>query len=153
MNKLKRHWKKIVTSLLTVLGIGTLTSCYGCPDEEPYYEDLDWDDVQPRDIYGRVTGLSDSSDEEIIEGIKVEFIQDDNVLCTAYTDQYGEFYISPYDFNHDIVYDAHFDSAASELRFTDVDGDASGSWKTVTKKPKKDYSGDYICNVLLSKND
>lgn len=103
-SKINWTWKKVCASALTILGIGTLTSCYGVIENYS-------------GISGTVTGNTDQ--DAGIEGIKVDLYKDGNLISSDYTDIRGRFFL---DFEEGITGDA-------VLKFSDVDGELNGSWK------------------------
>ncbi|MBB5217785.1 hypothetical protein DYE49_08460 [Treponema rectale] len=121
INKITWTWKKISASILAVLGIGTLTSCYGVV--ESY-----------NTVYGKVSGDSDGDGvNEPVGGIKIDFVSDNETVASSYSSMDGEYYI-------DI--DDSF-SSKGKLVFTDVDGEKNGKWKTLEKEINLDT--DDIC--------
>ena len=113
---IKWTWKKIFTAVLGVLGIGTITSCYGVPDNYAYT------------IQGCVRGR-DNGKELPIEGIKVTFGHFNGK--TTWTDEEGFYEINLSDDFH----------GEFPLSFTDVDGEKNGKWKEKTETVNLSSSG------------
>ena len=108
------NFKKALTSLMTVMGIGTLTSCYGMP----IY-------CGNAALYGYVASSEDYQ-KDCIEGIKVTVFYEDKEIGTALTDKDG-YYSIELDGNYYNFYDENF-----RVKFSDVDGDKNGSFKEKT---------------------
>ena len=112
--KINWTWKKIVGTVLGILGIGTITSCYGMPED-----DYDFS------IYGHVNGKINGT-ETAIPDIVVELYGEVDSDSDEYTtkvdlikktDASGNFYF----------YD--LEEGTYTLRLTDTDGDTNGSFK------------------------
>lgn len=95
-------WQKIAGTILGVLGIGTLTSCYGMP--ENYYS-----------IKGTVTGKIDGTTQPI-EGIEVRVCDSDGYYGTEHTDSSGKF-----------AFESELEGTY-EITLKDVDGPENGSF-------------------------
>ena len=111
----KKIIRRMVTSLLSVLGIGTLTACYGVYPGYFYY-------------YGRVTSGVDADgdgEKDGIKGIKVELSQNGHLIESTETDEDGTFYIS---YDEDEI---NLDEKCTII-LTDVDGEENGKWKTLS---------------------
>ncbi len=122
-------WKKTVSTVLTTLGIGTLTSCYGVPSYS----------ADPA-LYGYVSS-SDRFEKDGIKGIKVTLINKGEVLGTAYTNEKGFYCIDGIGISSDKVY---------TLEFEDVDGSQNGG--IFMKKSTQFYlSSECLTNVVLEK--
>lgn len=105
-DKIHWTWKRIIGTILGILGIGTLTSCYGVPEDEFEY-----------DIYGKVQGRIDGTTQPV-KGIVVEAarnMSDDKHL--TYTDSDGWFEFKD-------LYEGSY-----TVKFTDTDGAENGSFK------------------------
>ncbi len=108
------HWnfKKITTALLTTLGIGTLTSCYGMPP-------IDYGASWSANLYG---------DEEMkpIKGIKATLRQGNTVIeeTTSDEDGYIEFSREGESYRTSICTEYVSDYFTVEL--SDIDGEANG---------------------------
>lgn len=103
-SKIHWTWKRITGTVLGVLGIGTLTSCYGVIEDE-------------FDVYGTVTGSVDGTVQPI-EGISVELqnlTYNTKETKTTRTNGYYEFTL--------------LEEGDYQLTFTDVDGEENGSFK------------------------
>jgi len=106
------HWNfsKIATSVLAVLGIGTLTSCYGMA---PNYAG----------IQGNVTTTKDSDgngENDPVQGISVRVIDSDGrEIDKSTTNESGNYYLS---------------TSAQDSEVTVVFEDADGAFKTQSKK-------------------
>lgn len=96
-------WQKIAGTILGVLGIGTLTSCYGMP-ENTYT------------IRGTVKGKIDGVTMPI-EGIEVKVTDSDGYYGREHTDSSGNFTL-----------EGEFEGTY-EISLTDVDGTENGSFK------------------------
>lgn len=121
-------WKRIVGTILGILGIGTLTSCYGVYEEYAYY-----------DIYGNVKGAVNGT-EQPLKGISVVLYEGNDATKSTLTDTDGW-----YEF-HDLRMGSY------KLRFTDIDGkENGGNFKA------KDYdialSYDYSYSPTLETNE
>ena len=124
ITQIKWTWQKIVTSVLTVLGIGTLTACYGVM---PGYSG----------VYGRVTTGADEDEDgekDGIQGIKVQLVRGSEILDGTTSGTDGSF-----DLNSDTISEVE-----CELIFTDIDGEENGRWKSKreTVKTSQIYSID-----------
>lgn len=111
----KKILRRTITSLLSVLGIGTLTACYGVLPGCFYYD-------------GRVTSGVDSDgdgEKDGIKGIKVELSQNGHVIESTETDCEGNFFIPVGE------YEINWDEKCT-ISFTDVDGEANGKWKSLS---------------------
>lgn len=104
----KIHWttKRILGTVFGILGIGTLTSCYGCIDPEMSY-----------DIYGKVDGKIDGTRQGIKE-LSVFLYRDGKAYKTTFTDNDGYF-----EFRN--LSDDNY-----KVRITDVDGDKNGKFNS-----------------------
>ena len=126
-DKITWTWKKFITLVLGILGIGTLTSCYGCPD---YFEQY---------CSGTVRGsFKDSGTTEPVKDIKVELLSEGALLDTTCTDEDGFFGVGA-------------DSSCTgeaELIFRDIDGKQNGSWKL--QKRKIQLNGNYIRKIEVT---
>ncbi len=115
MIKLKCNWKKVVTSVFAVLGVGTLTSCYGVIDPSSV-----------PGVAGTVTSAKTTEENEgtPIEGIKITMqTPDGTVLGTTTTESDGSYYF-------ELSTEGYSDSGKQyTLIFEDVDGKANGSFK------------------------
>lgn len=105
-DKIHWTWKKILGTVLGILGIGTLTSCYGMPED--FYS-----------ISGTVKGKINGT-TQAIPGIQVAVKDSKGYTGTEKTDSDGKFSISDL-----------FDGNCT-VTFTDVDGDENGSFKEKT---------------------
>lgn len=114
MEKITWTWKKIVSTVLGILGIGTLTSCYGVV---PYRDS--------KLITGRIMGDIDGDNvTEPVPNISVSISAGDYSSYTFETNDEGVFYLdlqSP-------------SGAVGQVKFAarDEDGDENGSFKTYT---------------------
>ena len=106
MTKIRLTWQKIVTSLLAILGIGTLTACYGSP--------AGWWAFGGRVTTGEDFDVDGANDG--IENIKVELSKGGTVLDTVYTAENGTF----------SLYTRNGYGETGIIRFTDVDGEKNG---------------------------
>lgn len=124
MEKLTWTWKKIVAVIAGILGIGTITSCYGMP-VDGYYSD-----PTPENLLGTVKGDIDGDSDTKptpIEGIKVSAVltYNNEVIDQTYTDINGEFnlHLGTSYYTDDVI-----------LHFEDVDGAEHGAFSS-----KKDH--------------
>ncbi len=111
------HWsfKKIITSLMTVMGVGTLTSCYGMPAH-----------YGTPAVFGYVSS-SENYEKDGIKGIKVTVKDGDTVIGTAITDKDGYYSI-------DLPGTWYCESDSYTLEACDIDGSENGSYKSFTKE-------------------
>lgn len=109
---ISKKWKKLSYKILTALGIGMLTSCYGMPIAGEFTF-----------IEGDVTGI----DEKPVEGIKVTLEVNKKKLY-GFTDENGHYYIE--------VLLGSEDDIPAIITFEDIDGEENGSYeikeKTIT---------------------
>ncbi|MBQ9207047.1 MAG: radical SAM-associated putative lipoprotein [Treponema sp.] len=103
-DKINWTWKRIVGTVLGILGIGTLTSCYGVYEENEF------------DVYGTVKGNINGT-EQAIKGIPVVLYRGSDAKDSKVTDSDGW-----YEFR-DLT------EGSYTLRFTDIDGEENGSFK------------------------
>ena len=125
MKKLTITWKKILGIIFGVLGVGTLTSCYGMPINDFY-----------KTVEGQVFGDTDSNPEtpdEPVSNVKV-CINDEEV---GTTDSEGRF--SVYTEGPDGKY---------KFSLEDVDGDTNGKFKKYIKSLEFPNNQDYIYNHI-----
>ena len=101
-DKITWTWKRIVGTVLGILGIGTLTSCYGVP-EDMY------------DILGEVKGTVNGT-EQAIPNIAVAAYDSDAKMAEAKTDANGKFAL------------AELEAGTYRFTFTDIDGEENGSF-------------------------
>ena len=125
--KINWTWKRIVGTILGILGIGTLTSCYGVPEDEFYY-----------DIYGKVTGNINGT-EKPIEDICVELYKNGKFNKAIHTDSDGW-----YEFRE-------LEGTTYMVRFSDTDGAENGSFKT--KVIDITLTDDFHKNITLENAD
>ena len=105
-DKIHWTWKRIIGVILGVLGIGTLTSCYGVIEDEFEYS-----------IYGQVKGKINGT-EQAIEGIAVALYNTaGGARNITLTDSDGW-----YDFRA-------LEGGSYTITYTDIDGDKNGSFK------------------------
>ncbi|MCR4953929.1 MAG: hypothetical protein K6A43_07625 [Treponema sp.] len=105
MQKLKITWQKIVATVLGLLGIGTLTSCYGVIDPFDHT-------IVSGQVYGDIDNNPKTPDEPI-PNIKV-CVNDEEVTRT-YSDG---------SFTTDLI-----DAGIYKLSFEDDDGTENGEFK------------------------
>ncbi len=110
------HWdfKKIATSVLTVLGIGTLTSCYGMVPNRAFLF-----------VNGKISSRENSGAS--IRGIKVELRDGDKIIDTDFSDEDGEYCLG---FEDDYL------GIPLSISFSDVDGNENGRFKNQTREIK-----------------
>lgn len=118
-DKIHWTWKRILGTIFGILGIGTLTSCYGVVEDEFEY-----------DVYGKVQGKIDGTTQPV-KGIIVEVSRttsDEKQL--TYTDSDGWFEFRD-------LYEGSY-----IVKFTDTDGAENGSFKQKTERValKSDYN-------------
>lgn len=114
-------WKKIIGVIAGLLGIGTLTSCYGMPISDPYHTP----DGSTNVIF---EGIVTDENGNAIPGIKVT----SNYSTTKSKDN-GYFQVLAY---------FPIDENSTTISFIDIDGEENGSFATkevVNSKPD-DYS-------------
>ena len=102
-DKITWTWKRIVGTVLGILGIGTLTSCYGVP-EDMY------------DILGEVKGTVNGTEQAIPNIAVAAYDDNDAKLAEAKTDANGKFAL------------AELEAGTYRLTFTDIDGEENGSF-------------------------
>ena len=126
-------FKRIIGTIFGILGIGTLTSCYGVAEDDEYSS-----------VHGTVRGKIDGN-EQPIEGIEVALrgtnIYGDSVARSSSTNRYGNYYL------FDI------DEGKYSLNFIDVDGSENGSFKSTKKEIEIKFSSDYIEQNITLEND
>lgn len=122
---ISKKWKKLSYKILTALGIGMLTSCYGMPVTSNY-----------SCVYGKVTG----KDNKPIKGIKVS-LDYNGITDTWFTDDEGCY-------SFEIIFGNDSDVSGS-LIFEDVDGEENGSYNKKTEKIHLNEYGDCEKNVTL----
>nr|MBP3282343.1 carboxypeptidase regulatory-like domain-containing protein [Treponema sp.] len=111
--KINWTWKKITGTILGVLGIGTLVSCYGMVED---------DDLS---VYGTVT----NSDGGKIKGIEVTLKNSSgNGTEKTTTSDYGKYEFS------------YLSEGSYTLTFKDVDGSDNGSYKEKTEEASLSYN-------------
>ena len=120
-----KRWKKLTYSILTALGIGMLTSCYGMPVTSNFIC-----------VRGRVT----RRDEQPIKGIQVS-LDYNGITCDAETDEDGLYYL-------EILFDDYIDRNVT-IHFKDIDGIENGSYSGKTQEITLDEFGDCEVNVTL----
>lgn len=138
MKKLTWTWKKIVNIILGLLGIGTLTSCYGVVAP-----------IFPKDIQGQVTGdIDGDGKEEPVPEIEIcctgdfehlyiyKAVDEDSEHRKSYTDKEGFFYES-------FVFDSDTELSFA-VTLTDIDGKQNGSFKTKTIPVKMSFEEDFL---------
>lgn len=108
-DKIHWTWKKILGTVLGILGIGTLTSCYGMPEDGFY------------DIFGTVQGKINGT-LQAIPGIQVEVKDSEGYKYNDKTDSKGKFSIRD-------VFEGN-----CTITFTDVDGEENGSFAGIEYK-------------------
>ncbi len=130
MKKIKWNLKKTGVTLLGILGIGTLTSCYGMP---------------PNPSSSFIEGKIKSGSEASIPGIEVSLFDKDGLLVSET--------ISDKDGNYAICI---FSDGKYILKFKDIDGIENGKYKTLETSvnvENVDFSTLIIKNVVLDKAD
>lgn len=116
-DKLHWTWKKITGTALGILGIGTLTSCYGVIEDTEYF-----------DLHGKITGSTNGTTLPV-EGIEValrgksDIYESEEALSTS-SNKDGEFNL------YDVT------AGTYTLTFIDVDGEKNGSFKSSSKSIK-----------------
>ncbi len=114
----KKKFKKIAYTVLTALGIGMLTSCYGMPTRA--YS------IDYFSLHGKVT--AEGTNKEI-PGIKVT-VNYGGEIKTYITDSSGNYF-----------FDLYFDSEDFPggidvtITLTDIDGETNGTYSTKTLEP------------------
>ena len=110
------HWdfKKIATSVLTVLGIGTLTSCYGMVPNRAFLF-----------VNGKISSRENSGAS--IRGIKVELRDGENAIASGLSDESGEYCL---------VFEDDYLGLPLSISFSDVDGNENGRFKNQTREIK-----------------
>ena len=122
---ISKKWKKLSYKILTALGIGMLTSCYGMPVTSSYFC-----------IYGKVT----SKDNKPIKGIQVT-VDYDGITDTWLTNDEGHYYL-------EIILDNKSD-ISGKLIFEDVDGEENGSYISKIEEIQLNEYCDCEKNVTL----
>lgn len=124
-------WKKVLGLILGFLGIGTLTSCYGMPDD--FYGDLKRPSI---DVYinGIVKGDIDGDGQtEPVPGISVETSR-----SKTETTNNGSF---------EILTSYYEDSGYDYIYFSDIDAEENGFFESKYMEPQ--YSDE---NVIYDEN-
>ncbi|HPX25548.1 MAG TPA: hypothetical protein PLG87_01975 [Treponemataceae bacterium] len=128
MKKLKALYKKIIQSVLALIGIGTLTACYGSPPPAGFIE-------------GSVHFTDDDGTEQPIKDIQVQ-LQTDGAVYDAYTGTDGSFLLQSFTYAENPV----------TITFTDTDGEANGGeFTSKTLNPPASSVYDTAYNVALEK--
>lgn len=109
MKKIKSTCKKVITTLLGLLGVGTLTSCYGCFFPDDFF------------LQGTITG--DINGDGIIE--ETEYVPGIQV----YVDDETEFSISS---ENGTYYTGTIYPGTHTITFKDADGAENGDFKDQT---------------------
>ena len=123
MKKLTLTWKKIISTILGFLGIGTLVSCYGMP--------LGYDSKYiSGSVYGDIDGDPETPDQPIPD-IEVR-VNDNEYKCITNHD--GRFYFS-------VDYEGSY-----KISFIDVDNEENGSFENKIIPPV-DTTGKYEINL------
>lgn len=121
IKKITWTWKKVVGVILGALGIGTLTSCYGMPILDPFYNPDGVNVV----FKGTVEGdIDEDGETEPVSGIEIS-----SNYATTFTDSRGRFEI--------LAYFPEKETSAV-LYFDDIDDSENGlfeSDKQIIKKP------------------
>lgn len=127
MKKITWTWKKVVSIILGLLGIGTLTSCYGMPIQDPYYNPEGVNVVFKGIVKGDIDG---DGETEPVPGIKILSNYSKTLSNTN-----GKFEILAY---------FPDDGEPCYLYFTDVDGEKNGAFKQslISKDKPIDYNPD-----------
>ncbi|WP_407427704.1 SdrD B-like domain-containing protein [Treponema sp.] len=102
-DKIHWTWKRIAGVIFGILGIGTLTSCYGVIEDEFEY-----------DIYGNVKGNVNGTEQAIKDIVVQLSVKQSETFKTVTTDSDGW-----YEFRG-------LTAGDYTLKFTDTDGDANG---------------------------
>ena len=130
VKKIKWNLKKTGVTLLGILGIGTLTSCYGMP---------------PNQKASFIEGKIKSGSEKTIPGIEVSLFDKDGLfLSKTISDKDGNYAICIFSLGKYI------------LKFKDIDGIENGKYKTLETSVNVedvDFSTLIIKNVVLDKAD
>lgn len=127
--KITWTWQKIITAILGVLGIGTLTSCYGMPLNGEFIE-----------FTGKVFYDHDndsSTDPVPVSGIKVTgettLPRTEPTMDYSLTGENGEFWFSFFKSYEDEAR-AAAPTPDYTITFTDIDGEDNGNLKDLTVK-------------------
>ena len=113
-DKIHWTWKKILGTILGILGIGTLTSCYGMPEDGFY--------TYSCTVKGKINGT-----EQPIEGILVNVKDSEGYEYKDKTNSEGKISLS------DIF------EGKCTITFTDVDGAENGSFAEKTSNISLTY--------------
>ena len=136
------HWdfKKITTAVLTTLGIGTLTSCYGMP---PVNYGSEWSAT----IYG-------GKDTELpLNNIHVRLISGREIIAEDWTDSTG-FVSLQMDPGRTAFMMPEDGSRCMELIITDDDGTQNGGkFKSFTKQIYFDENNTDYEEIFLEKDE
>ncbi len=128
MKKVKALYKKITQSVLALIGIGTLTACYGSPPPAGFIE-------------GSVHFIHDDGTPIPVKNIDVTFTTGE-ASYYGITANDGSFFIQSY----------HYAQVPIELTFSDTDGDANGGdFKTEVLHPDSASVYDTTYNITLEK--
>ena len=144
-DKINWTWKRILGTIFGVLGIGTLTSCYGV------YEDDFTDDYDKNyhDIYGVVTGKIDGESKPI-KDIVVTLVKKETDKETSEVTRSSPSFDSTSETGSFHFY--RRGEGTYELTFNDIDGEENGSF-TQKKKEIKVSEEDYNFSIDLSSEE
>ena len=128
MKKVSRLYKKIIQSILALIGIGTLTACYGSPPPAGFVE-------------GRIHYKTPEGKTQPVENIGVSFTTAGKTY-EAVTDATGSFLIPSLSYAQGSV----------TITCTDTDGEANGGlFKTKTLNPSADLVFEKPHEITLEK--
>ena len=128
MKKLKALYKKIIQSVLALIGIGTLTACYGSPPPAGFIE-------------GSVHFKDDDGTVQPVKNIEVRLAADGSEYNTI-TNTDGSFLLQSFTYAENPV----------TITFTDTDGEANGGeFTSKTLNPPASSVYDTAYNVALEK--
>jgi len=128
MKKLKALYKKIIQSVLALIGIGTLTACYGSPPPAGFIE-------------GSVHFKDDDGTVQPVKNIEVRLAADGSEYNTI-TNTDGSFLLQSFTYAENPV----------TITFTDTDGEANrGEFTSKTLNPPASSVYDTAYNVALEK--
>lgn len=129
MKKVSNLYKKIIQSILALIGIGTLTACYGSPPPAGFVE-------------GRIQYKTPEGKTQPVENIEVSFSTTGETYGQTFTDSAGSFLIPSMSYAQDPV----------TITCTDIDGEENGGvFNTKKISPKADEVFEKFHDITIEK--